>query len=58
MAQQPNTGRSAKLPIVFLITKWQGRKSYDSFYKAANTYLVLAGIGLFLYQMYGYFQGH
>ena len=48
----------ALIPIVFLITRWQSRKSYDAFYKAANTYLVIAGIGLFIYQMYHYFLGH
>lgn len=48
----------ALIPIVFIITRWQSRKSYDAFYKAANYYLVIAGIGLFIYQMYGYFNGH
>lgn len=44
----------ALIPIVFIITQWKSKKSYDSFYKAANTYLILAGIGLFIYQIYGY----
>lgn len=48
----------ALIPIVFIITRWQSRKSYDAFYKAANYYLVIAGVGLFIYQMYGYFNGH
>lgn len=48
----------ALIPIVFLITRWQSKKSYDAFYKAANYYLVIAGIALFIYQMYGYFYGH
>lgn len=48
----------ALIPIVFIITKWQSKKSYTAFYKAANLYLVIAGIGLFIYQMYGYFHGH
>lgn len=48
----------ALIPIVFLITQWQGKKSYDAFYKAANFYLIIAGVGLFAYQMYGYFNGH
>lgn len=47
----------ALIPIVFLITRWQKFKSYDAFYKAANTYLVIAGIGLFIYQMWGFFVG-
>lgn len=46
---------AALIPIVFIITRWRPLKSYDSFYKAANVYLVIAGIGLFIYQMYGYF---
>lgn len=48
----------ALIPIVFIITRWQKYRSYDAFYKAANTYLIIAGIGLFIYQMYGYFFGH
>lgn len=44
----------ALIPMVFLITRWQQKKSYASFYKAANVYLLIAGAGLFLYQMYGY----
>ena len=48
----------ALIPIVFLITRWQSKKSYDAFYKAANYYLIIAGIALFIYQMYGYFNGH
>lgn len=48
----------ALIPIVFIITRWQQYKSYQSFYKAANTYLIIAGVGLFIYQMYGYFYGH
>lgn len=48
----------ALIPIVFIITKWQQKKSFGAFYKAANLYLVIAGIGLFLYQIYGYYKGH
>lgn len=47
----------ALIPIVFIITKWQNKKSYAAFYKAANFYLVIAGIGLFIYQIYGYLYG-
>jgi len=47
----------ALIPIVFIITKWKSKKSYDSFYKAANFYLIIAGLGLFAYQIYGYIQG-
>jgi len=47
----------ALVPIVFLITRWQKVKSYAAFYKAANWYLVIAGVGLFCWQMWGYWQG-
>lgn len=50
---------AALIPIVFLITRWQKHNSYESFYKAANVYLVIAGVALFAYQMWGYFgNGH
>lgn len=45
----------ALIPIVFVITRWRGRPSYDAFYKAANVYLAVAGVALFVYQMAGYF---
>lgn len=48
----------ALIPIVFLITQWQQKRSYNAFYKAANFYLIIAGVALFAYQMYGYFNGH
>lgn len=48
----------ALIPIVFIITKWKSWKSYDAFYKAVNFYLVIAGIFLFLFQMYGFFNPH
>ena len=48
----------ALIPIVFLITQWKTKKSYAAFYRAANTYLVIAGLGLLIYQLYGYFNGH
>ncbi len=48
----------ALIPIVFLITQWKSYKSYDAFYKAANFYLILAGIFLFIFQMYGFFNAH
>lgn len=47
----------ALIPIVFIITRWQKLKSYDAFYKAVNTYLIIAGVFLFIYQMNGYFSG-
>ena len=45
----------ALIPIVILITQWKKRKSFEAFYKSANTYLIIAGIGLFIYQLYSYF---
>lgn len=46
----------ALIPIIFLITQWKGKSSYNAFYKAANVYLMLAGVGLFGYQLYLYFS--
>lgn len=48
----------ALIPIVFILTLSRKHKQFQAFYKAVNWYLVLAGIGLFLYQLYGYFAGH
>lgn len=48
----------ALIPIVFLITRWQRYRSYDAFYQAANTYLIIAGVGLFVFQLYQYAYGH
>ena len=48
----------ALIPIVFLITLSRKHKQFPAFYKAVNWYIVLAGIGLFIYQLYGYSLGH
>lgn len=48
----------ALIPIVFIITLARKQVQFPAFYKAVNWYLVLAGIGLFIYQLYGYFYGH
>lgn len=48
----------ALIPIVFIITQSRKRKQFPAFYKAVNWYLVLAGIALFIYQLYGYLNGH
>ncbi len=48
----------ALIPIVFVITLSRKQQQFPAFYKAVNWYLVLAGIGLFVYQLYGYFHGH
>lgn len=49
---------TALIPIVFLISKGQKWKGYPAFYQAMNVYLILAGIALFAYQIYGYAFGH
>lgn len=48
----------ALIPIVAIITLARKHQQFPAFYKAVNWYLVLAGIGLFYYQIYGYFHGH
>jgi len=48
----------ALIPIVFIITLSRKHQQFPAFYKAVNWYLVLAGIGLCIYQLYGYFTGH
>ena len=45
---------TALLPIVYVIKYLQTRKAYDSLYKAINTYLLLAGLVLVIYQLYRY----
>ncbi len=46
----------ALLPIVFIISRWKKLASYDAFYRAANWYLVVAGVVLFVYQLSGYWS--
>ena len=48
----------ALIPIVFIISKWKPWSSYQSFYKVVNWFLIFAGVLLFIFQMYGYFNGH
>lgn len=48
----------ALIPIVFIITRWKKLKSYAAFYKYVNIFLILAGIALFIFQMYGYLHSH
>ncbi len=48
----------ALIPIVFIIGKWKGKNSFKVFYFYANAFLILAGIGLFFFQLSGYFNGH
>lgn len=46
---------AALIPIVFVIERWRGRESFSAFYRATNVYLCIAGVGLFVWQLYGYF---
>ena len=48
----------ALIPIVFVTTLSRRHKQFPAFYKAVNWYLVIAGIGLFVYQLLGYFSEH
>lgn len=48
---------AALIPILFLINLWRKRDSFTTFQKSVNWGLVFAGIGLFIFQMVGYF-GH
>ena len=48
----------ALIPFVFIITLSRKYKQFSAFYRAVNWYLILAGIGLFVYQLYGYSNGH
>jgi len=48
----------ALIPIVFVISKWRGKKGYSTFYDVVNWFLIVAGIALFILQMYGYFKPH
>ena len=45
---------AALIPFVFILLFWTKRSSYPAFYRGANLILVSAGIGLFIYQLYGY----
>lgn len=45
----------ALIPIVFVITAWRKRESFPAFFRAVNVYLVIAGVALFIFQLYGYF---
>ena len=46
----------ALIPIVFVINRWKNLPSYAAFYRAANTYLMIAGVLLFVYQILGYWS--
>lgn len=48
----------ALIPIVLIISAWRNKKGYSAFYNIVNYFLIAAGIGLFIWQMYGYFNAH
>ncbi len=48
----------ALIPIVFIISKWRHAKNYNSFHMIVNYFLVIAGIALLIYQLYGFFYGY
>jgi hypothetical protein len=47
---------AALIPVLFIISSWKNKKSYDAFYKAVNWFLIVAGIALLIYQIYGYYH--
>jgi hypothetical protein len=48
----------ALIPIVFVISRWKSAPSYTTFHKVVNYLLMIAGVALLAYQLYGYFHGH
>lgn len=48
----------ALIPIVGIITLARKKKDFPAFYKAVNWYLILAGVFLFIYQIYGFLHEH
>lgn len=48
----------ALIPIVFIISRWNKLRSYNVFYDIVNRFLIFAGIGLMIFQLYNYFNGH
>jgi len=49
---------AALIPIVFILSKWKKWESYSTFYKVVNWFLIVAGVVLFIFQMYGYSVSH
>ncbi len=47
---------AALIPIVYLINLWREKNSFDPFFKAANTYLIIAGLALASYQLWFFFR--
>jgi len=46
---------AALIPILYVIKFLRRQKAYDSLYRAINTYLIIAGVALFGYQLYQFF---
>jgi hypothetical protein len=46
---------AALMPILYVIKFLRRQKAYDSLYRAINTYLIIAGVALFGYQLYQFF---
>lgn len=46
---------AALIPIVYVINLWRKRSSFEPFFKATNTYLLLAGLALASYQLWYFF---
>ena len=44
----------ALIPIIYIINLWRKRSSFEPFFKATNTYLIIAGIALAVYQISQY----
>lgn len=49
---------AALIPIVFLMQFWRNKPTYTTFYSSTNWGLMVAGIGLFIFQLYAYSLGH
>lgn len=49
---------AALVPIVFLLKILSSKMYFGKIFISANVFLILAGIALFIFQMYGYLFGH
>jgi hypothetical protein len=47
---------AALVPIIYIINLWRKKDSFEPFFKATNTYLLLAGIALASYQLWHFFS--
>jgi len=46
---------AALIPIVYMINLWRKKDSFEPFFKATNSYLIIAGIALASYQLWQFF---